>query len=292
MFGNITPFGGGALPQNQTPAYAARLGELAGYSLPCSEFRDPIERHNLMTDSYTTAETPGSGSDTSGAAETAKQAAGTAKEQAGAVGQQAAQNAKQVAGTAKEEATKVASEAKRQAKDLYTQSVSQLSEQASVQQTRVASGLRTISDELTGMANNSEQQGVASELVSTVASRAGSVASWLDGRDPASVLDEVKRFARRRPGMFVALAAATGVVAGRLVRNLAAEAKDEKEAEAALGAGSASTGAPVAETLPPVPPVTQVPSYTSAPVSDPYATGGTVGGSGVAGTTYPEAGRP
>jgi hypothetical protein len=241
-----------------------------------------------MTDNYSTAGTPDDGAVGGGTAETAKQAAATAKEQAGEVGQQAAQNAKQVAGTAKEEATKVASEAKQQAKQLYNESKTQLTEQAGVQQARVASGLRSMSDELSSMANNSEQQGVASELVSTVASRAGSVASWLDGRDPASVLDEVKRFARRRPAAFIGFAAIAGVVAGRLVRNLAAEAKDEKEAEAALGAGSASTGTPAA-TLPPVPPVTEVPSYTAPPVSDPYTSAGTLGAPG---TTYPEAGRP
>jgi hypothetical protein len=246
-----------------------------------------------MTDNYSTAGTTELGSDSGGAADTAKQAAATAKEQAGQVGQQAAQNAKQVAGTAKEEATKVVSEAKQQAKQLYTESMSQLTDQAGVQQARVATGLRSMSDELSSMANNSEQQGVAAELVSTVASRAGSVASWLDGRDPASVLDEVKRFARRRPGVFIAAAAITGVVAGRLARNLAAEVKDEKEAESALSAGSTSTTP--ATTLPPVPPVTEVPTYASTPVSDPYTSAATLGADGTLGapgTTYPEAGRP
>lgn len=240
-----------------------------------------------MTDTFSTAGTPGteSGATGGGAADTAKQAASTAKEQAGEVGQQAAQNAKQVAGTAKEEATKVASEAKQQAKQLYNESKTQLTEQAGVQQARVASGLRSMSDELSSMANNSEQQGVASELVSTVASRAGSVASWLDGRDPASVLDEVKRFARRRPGMFIAVAAITGVVAGRLARNLAEEAKDEREAESALGSGSASI-APASSTPPPVPPVTEVPGYTAPPVDTSYTATGTIGS-----TTAPEAGR-
>ena len=45
---------------------------------------------------------------------------------------------------------------------------------------------------------------------------------WLDNHEPADLLDEVKRFARRRPGAFLALAAAAGVVAGRLTRGAVA----------------------------------------------------------------------
>ena len=39
---------------------------------------------------------------------------------------------------------------------------------------------------------------------------------------PRDVLDEVKRFARRRPVAFLALAAAAGVVAGRVTRGAVA----------------------------------------------------------------------
>ena len=44
-------------------------------------------------------------------------------------------------------------------------------------------------------------------LVETVGSRADSVATWLDQREPQDLLEEVKRFARRRPGVFLAIAA-------------------------------------------------------------------------------------
>jgi hypothetical protein len=154
----------------------------------------------------------------------------TAKEQAANVGQTAASSAKDVASTAKEEATKVASTAKRQAKDLVHETRSQLSEQAGAQQQKVASGLHSLSDELRGMADSSSEPGIASDLVSQVASRAGSVATWLEDRDPGSLLEEFKGFARRKPGTFIAVAAVAGVLAGRLTRSLVTEAKESAEA--------------------------------------------------------------
>jgi len=153
-----------------------------------------------------------------------------AKEAAGGLKDTAAEQASAVAGTAKDEAKNVAREAKSQAKDLYHQTQSELKEQAGAQQQRVASGLRALGDELGSMARGSEDQGLASDLVRQVSDRAGSAASWLDSRDPGSLLNEVKSYARRKPGTFIAVAAIAGVVAGRLTRSLAGAAADEKDA--------------------------------------------------------------
>lgn len=131
-----------------------------------------------------------------------------------------------VAGVSKEELHKVASESRRQAKDLYRQTQNELADQAATQQKRVASGIRSIGDEFGSMADSSENQGVASDLAHQAASRAAGIADWLDQRDPGSLLDEVKGFARRRPGTFIAIAAAAGVLAGRLTRSVIAESKD------------------------------------------------------------------
>lgn len=150
----------------------------------------------------------------------------TAREQAGDLAASAKASAGDVAGTAKDAATQVAGEARRQAKDLLHESRSELVEQAGQQQQRVAAGLRSLGEELGGMARSSEQPGIAADLVSQAASRADAVASWLDARDPGSLLGEVKEFARRSPGTFIGLAALAGVVAGRLTKNLAAEAKE------------------------------------------------------------------
>ncbi|MBT2520343.1 hypothetical protein [Arthrobacter sp. ISL-28] len=148
----------------------------------------------------------------------------TAKEEAATVAGQAAGAAQNVAGAAKAEAANVASEAKTNAKDLLFQAKSDLADQAGVQQQKAAEGIRTISSQLRTMADAPEQQGVAADLVRQAAQRSESVASWLENRDPGSLLDEVKTFARQRPGTFLLLAASAGVLAGRLGRSLQAGA--------------------------------------------------------------------
>lgn len=146
-----------------------------------------------------------------------------------------------VADVAKEELHKVGNASKRQARDLFRQTQSQLAEQAAGQQKRVASGLRSIGDEFGSMADSSETQGLASDLAHQAASRAAGIAGWLDQRDPAALLQEVKGFARRRPGTFIAIAAAAGVLAGRLTRSLIAEPKDSAESGPPSNAGTSST---------------------------------------------------
>lgn len=191
---------------------------------------------------------------------------GTAAHEASNLKDTAAEQVGNVAGTAKHEVKNVAHEATSQVKDLYAQTQSELKDQAGVQQQRVASGLRSLGDELDSMAGSSEQQGLASDLVRQVAGRAGSAASWLDARDPGSLLSEVTSYARRKPGTFIAVAAIAGVVAGRLTRALAGNAADEKAAEAAAPAAPApATPAPVTA---PVPPVVDTPTTASGLVDD------------------------
>ena len=146
-----------------------------------------------------------------------------AKDATKQVGSQAADSGRQVAQTAKDEARGVASEAKSQARDLMGEARTQLRGQASTQQNNLASWLSSLSDELRGMVDRSGEpgQGVATSLVSRASSRSGDLADWLQRHEPEDVLDEVSRFARRRPGLFLAIAAAAGLVAGRLARSLA-----------------------------------------------------------------------
>ena len=175
-----------------------------------------------------------------------------AKEEARATGEQAKEGAKHVAEVGKDEAKNVVQETGQQAKELWQQTRSQLLDQSAQQQTRVAEGLRSLGQELAGMARNSEQQGVASDLAQQASQRMGDVAGWLDQRDPGSLVSEVKQFARQRPGTFLAAAAVIGLVGGRLSRGLVADHQDEAndtdehvaKAAAYSGAHTATTGGP------------------------------------------------
>ncbi|MFH8252267.1 hypothetical protein ACH3VR_18015 [Microbacterium sp. B2969] len=146
----------------------------------------------------------------------------TGKPSAGDVVDTAKQEAAGVADTAKEQAKEVGREAKTQLKSLYHQTRDEVSDQAAHRQQRLADGLRSAGDELRGMADSSSQNGVASDVVRQVSHRLDHAGSWLSSRDPGQVLDEVKRYARRRPVVFLAAAAVAGIVVGRLTRSLAA----------------------------------------------------------------------
>src|SRR6478736_2624586 len=167
-------------------------------------------------------------------------AVGTAKEQASGLAHAAADSGQGVLHEAKGQAADVVAEAKGQARDLLGEARAGLTSQASDQQARAASSLRSLGDELGRMADGSEQGGLAADLVRQVAGRTGSVASWLENREPGDVLGEVTDFARRRPGVFLALAAGAGVLAGRLTRGL----KDAPPSSGSTGStGSSPAGA-------------------------------------------------
>jgi ElaB/YqjD/DUF883 family membrane-anchored ribosome-binding protein len=154
------------------------------------------------------------------AAEGSTSTGDVAKDQAADLKDSAVDAGQRVADTAKDQAGNVAAEATNQAKDLLKQSREELRDHAAQQQARVADGLHSLSHELTSMASSSTDQGLAADLAREVAGRTHTVASWLDEREPGELLEEVRSFARERPGAFLGIAAAAGVLAGRLGRGL------------------------------------------------------------------------
>jgi hypothetical protein len=152
----------------------------------------------------------------SGAKEQAQQAAGTARDEG-----------KRVAGVAKDEAQSVADEAKNQARGLLADATSQVEAQSKEQKTKLAETVRTFGDDLESMTSAGEgSDGIAGQLVGQVAEQAKILASHLEDREPRELLEDVRSFARRRPGTFLLGALAAGVVVGRLTRG----AKDAKDA--------------------------------------------------------------
>ncbi|QWZ07731.1 hypothetical protein KRR39_20425 [Nocardioides panacis] len=192
----------------------------------------------------------GESSSSTSAKDQAQQAAGTA-----------ADESKHVAGVAKDEAQRVASEAQTQVTHLLDQATTQVEEQSRTQRDRLVDTLQSVGDDLEKMATQTDQ-GIASNLAREAADRVRGLSSRIDGREPRDLLDEVRSYARRKPGTFLLGALAAGVVAGRLTRG----AKDARN-------GSSSSGATYGGT---------------APVAVQPAGYGTSAGTPLAGTGVPE----
>jgi hypothetical protein len=155
-----------------------------------------------------------------------------AKDEAAEVARSAKHSGGQVAGTVGEQANRVASETAQQARNLFEEGKGQLADQAREGQRKAADGLRALADQLHGMSEKSDGEGIVPEVARQASERARTAASWLAEREPGDLLAEVRRFARRRPGVFLAGAALAGVVAGRLTRGaIAAQSESSSPAD-------------------------------------------------------------
>lgn len=184
-----------------------------------------------MSDMYGTAtgdstgeQTINTGADQSSTRDVASQEARGVADDAKAAGQQ-------TLGTAKAEAGAVADEVKQQASQIFDQARQEFGSQAATQHERAASGLRALADELSSLAQGSDQSGVVSDVARQAGDRTREAADWLESRSPGDVLDELKSLARRRPGAFLAGAAILGVVGGRLTRGITDQVREEKADE-------------------------------------------------------------
>lgn len=205
-----------------------------------------------------------------------------AVEETRSVGHDAKEGARQVARTAGAEAQAVAGEARAQVSSLYDQVRSDVTGQAREQTQRAAGGLHGLAGELTQMADgNASGSGMAAGLARQAAERVDAAAGWLEGREPADLLDEVRRYARRNPGTFLAACAVVGFVGGRLTRGLREDATSGGQG----GAGRTQALAPVGSVPPPVP-VTFDDGYGGRPSAPEGALGvpGAVPGGTAAGT--------
>jgi F0F1-type ATP synthase membrane subunit b/b' len=144
---------------------------------------------------------------------------GTAsREEAHEVAETVEAKAQDVMGTAREQAQQLGGEAKEHARDVVADLRDELRKRADEQGTRAVHALHDTSNQLRSVARSADG-GVVVDLAHSAATRLDDVASRLDQGGIDGLIDEVRSYARRRPGMFLLAAGAAGFLVGRLARN-------------------------------------------------------------------------
>ncbi len=167
---------------------------------------------SLGSGTVDTTASPSSPSSTS----TAQQAQAAA----GEVASTARDQASNVVDTSKQQVQAVAQDTTQHARQLVSQSREQLREQANEQARRVAGTLSDISRQLHGMARGeAPPQGMVADMTHQLASSADRVSSRLEQGGFDGLVDDVTRFARNRPGMFLLASLGAGFAVTRLLRN-------------------------------------------------------------------------
>lgn len=165
--------------------------------------------HNVAQPQAYGATGSGGGSDT-------KQAAA---EQGQQVKDEASQQARAVAGTARDQASQVADEARTQARGLATDAKQQLHRQAQQQTDQLGGTIGQFGERVEALASGRpEEAGPLADYASSIAEQVQQMAGRVEQLGFDGMIDEAQRFARRRPGAFLAAAAAAGFAVSRLGR--------------------------------------------------------------------------
>ena len=128
--------------------------------------------------------------------------------------------AREAADTGKHEAGRVVEEARTNTSRLVGETGERAREHADQQLGRTAGVIEQFGTELDEMASGaSRQDGYLTALARDGAQTAHQLSQRLENGGLDGVLDDVTRFARRRPGAFLAASFAVGLVLGRVTRN-------------------------------------------------------------------------
>lgn len=133
-------------------------------------------------------------------------------------------------------------------------------DQSRTQRDRLVETAKGFSGDLEQMVQ-SGPDGLAGDVARQVAEKVRALSEQLDGREPSDILEDVRDFARRRPGVFLLGALGAGVAFGRLTRGV----KDAK---------SGSSAQPVRTTRSGVYGATPASAPVRAPADDPYPSAG------------------
>ncbi len=175
----------------------------------------------------------------------------------------AADAAREVGAQASDQVKAVAGEARDQFGQLLGKTQDELRGRAQEQSERAASALRTLAGEISALGEG--RPGDAGPLAGYLGEAQAKVeqfAERLSARGPQGVLDDVAGFARRKPAMFLLLAAGAGFAVGRITRSGVAAHKETSSPDSAALPPASPT--PVSPTMQSGMPTT--PTELSAPI--------------------------
>jgi ElaB/YqjD/DUF883 family membrane-anchored ribosome-binding protein len=209
-----------------------------------------------------------------------------APERAGQVAEAAREEAQSVAGDVRREASAVAAEAKAQAGNVLDETRTALRSQARQGADRTAGAIDNLSSQFRALASGDrEAAGELGRYADQASEQLHAAAQRIGSRGFDGLVDDVQSFARRRPGMFLAVAAASGFAVGRLFRG----AQAASPAGGSNGEGTSAIGESYAPAVPGASgAVPAGPTGGATPDPDPY--GGTT--SPPAAGTEPPLGEP
>lgn len=200
------------------------------------------------------------------------------KDQALRTAEVARDQGKHVGEVAKSEAQTVAADAKEQARHLMDDARTQLHEQSRSQLDNLVLMLQGFGDDLERMARGEGAAGgLAQDVVTQVSDRARTISSQIKDREPGEILDQVRDFARRKPGTFLLGALAAGVVAGRVTRGAKDAHSDASGTDPSSTHPSSTESSSMAAPLPSAGPGLTAPDHPA----------GTAAGNPLAGTGMP-----
>jgi hypothetical protein len=200
---------------------------------------------------------------------------------------EAAREAQAVAATAGEQTSLVVKEATGHARDLAEDAKHQLHRQAASQTEQLGGVLGQLGDRVHALADGRpDDAGPVGQYADRIADQVDDLAGRIEHLGFDGMIDEVQRFARRRPGAFLAGAALAGFAVSRLGRGVQAAQQDEQQGD---GRESGQATLPGAAGTPPLvtapPPTITDPNVPPAPAVPPMPAGpaGGVPGGGLRG---------
>ena len=183
---------------------------------------------------------------------------------------EAGDQAKGLAETGKEEVAKVAGELRTETSRMMDEARTTARGRAESQLGTWATMLGDMSGELDQMGRNARPDGMLAMLAHDGATAMRSLSERLQSGGMDGAMNDVRRFARQRPGAFLAGVFAIGIIAGRVtrnadLRNITSAAGSNGDSSMSGGANRSDDGSRTAAAQPGPSPVMGATGWTDAP---------------------------